>query len=153
MTTNRKLIGIALAIAIGACWPLAMRFFAAEVVGPFALRLARLLLDAGVNDKATFLLVHRLISGAFWVLAIALAFGLVLALSVRGSFFYPWLCFVGAALVSSYIVHVSEGYDPWRLSAEWAYPEAWFAVLGVGLSIWLFRLVLPPRFSGQHVAP
>ena len=152
MSADRKLIGIALAVAVGACWPLAMRL-CGEVAGLFALPLGHLLLNAGVSDKATFLLVHRLISGAFWILALALAFGLVLALSVRGSFFYPWLCFIGAALISSYIVHVFDGYDPWRLSAEWAYPETWLTVIGIILFVWLFRLVLPHRFGSQHVAP
>jgi len=153
MSANRKLVGIALAVAIGACWPLAMRFFGSEVAAPLALRLGHLLLDAGVTDKATFLLVHRLISGAFWILALALAFGLALALAVRGSFFYPWLCFVGAAVISSYIVHVFDGYDPWRLSAEWVYPETWFTVIGIGLFVWLLRVVLPHHFGSQHVAP
>jgi hypothetical protein len=122
MAANRKFVALVLAIGIGACWPLAMRLLG-EVAGPLAHYLGSLLHGLGVSDKATFLLFHRLVFGALWVSVLAVVFGLLLALSVRGSIFLSWLFFVDTALLSSYIVHVVDGYDPWALSAEWAIPR------------------------------
>jgi len=152
MPSNRTLVGLALAVGIGACWPLVMRF-SGEVAVPLAIHLGNLLHTASVNDKATFLLVHRLITGALWAVLLGLGFGLLLALSARGSLVYPWLLFIGAALISSYIVNVLDGYDPWRLSVEWAYPETWLTVVAIGIFAWLFQQVLSRGIGGRHVAP
>jgi hypothetical protein len=152
MSSRRILLGLVLAAGIGACWPLAMRF-SGEASVLLAVHLGNLLHSAGLNDKTAFLLVHRLISGAVWAVLLGLGFGLLLALSARGAVLYSWLLFVGAALISSYVVEVLDRYDPWRLSAEWAYPEAWFTVVGIGLFAWLFQRVLSRSVGGSRTAP
>ena len=151
MTSRRILLGLLLAAGIGACWPLVMRFFG-EASGSLAVHLGNLLHSAGLNDKAAFLLVHRLIFGMLVAVLLGLGFGLLLALSARGPVFYPWLLFVGAALISSYFVEVLDGYDPWRLAAEWRFPETWLTVVAIGIFAWLFQRVLF-RGGSSRAAP
>jgi hypothetical protein len=126
--------------------------FSGEVSGPLAVRLGNLLHNTGLSDETTFLLFHRLIFGALWAVLLGLGFGLLLALSARVSVLYPWLLFVATALISSYVVGVLDGYDPWRLSAEWAYPEAWFTVAVIGLFAWLFHRALSRSVRGSRAA-
>jgi hypothetical protein len=121
-----------------------------EAAVPLAVGLGSFLHSAGLNDQTGFLFVHRLISAALWVALVGLGFGLLLALSARGSIFRSWLLFVGAALISSYVVEVLAGYDPWHLSAEWALPEAWFTIIAIGGVAWLVQRVLP---RGSRAAP
>jgi hypothetical protein len=137
MQPQRVLSSVLVALATGASWPWVMQF-SGEAAGPLAAALGTLLHSAGLTDKAGFLLAHRLISGAFWVVALAVGFGLILALSARGSVFRSWLFFVGAALASSYLVEAFVSEDLRHLSPEWVLPEAWLTLAAAGLVAWLF---------------
>jgi len=108
--------------------------------------LSSFLRGADVSDKATVLLIHRIVFAMLSIFALALVFGVPLALSARGSLLYPWLCFILAAFVASYVA------DPSPPAPEWSYPETWLTLVAIGLVAWLVRLFLARRV-GQHVAP
>ena len=84
---------------------------------------------------------------------LALGFGLSLGLSTRGPIFRAWLFFVGAAVLSSYVVEVLDGYGPWHMSAEWAFPETWLMVAAIGIVAWLCQRILLGSPGHSRAAP